>query len=167
MYPHGFSVRHWQMIEAGRPITMITLLRVAEAFDLQPEDLLGGLAHHLRRLARRLQYFLDGDSALKTPIDLAERLGACGGGTISFLRFEEGKFTVSIPALIALYGRPELEQPVHIDPESDPEGDSGRTVLAITPPTPLEAITSDQQDRLIDQLLALITAALPRQKRRS
>jgi hypothetical protein len=49
MYSHGFSVRHWQMIEAGRPITMVTLLRVAEAFDLQPEEILAGLAHHLRR----------------------------------------------------------------------------------------------------------------------
>jgi hypothetical protein len=38
MLSYGFSVRHWQMIEAGRPITMITLLRVAEAFELQPEE---------------------------------------------------------------------------------------------------------------------------------
>jgi hypothetical protein len=49
MLSYGFSVRHWQMIEAGRPITMITLLRVAEAFELQPEELLTGLSHHLRR----------------------------------------------------------------------------------------------------------------------
>lgn len=114
------------------------------------------------KLARRLQYFLDGDPTLKMPADLAERLGACGGGTISFLRFEKGKFCVSIPALIILYGRPGVEQPVRIDPESEPQGDSDRTVLAITLPTPLEAITSEQQDRLIDRLLAVITAALPR-----
>jgi len=31
---YGFSVRHWQMIEAGRPITVITLLRVCEAFEI-------------------------------------------------------------------------------------------------------------------------------------
>jgi len=49
MLSYGFSVRHWQMIEAGRPITMITLLRVAEAFELVPEELLTGLSHHLRR----------------------------------------------------------------------------------------------------------------------
>jgi transcriptional regulator with XRE-family HTH domain len=49
MLSYGFSVRHWQMIEAGRPITMITLLRVAEAFELLPDELLTGLSHHLRR----------------------------------------------------------------------------------------------------------------------
>lgn len=45
----GFSVRHWQMIESGRPITMFTLLRICEAFDTPPERLVEGLAHHLRR----------------------------------------------------------------------------------------------------------------------
>ncbi len=49
MLSYGFSVRHWQMIEAGRPITMITLLRVAEAFEVLPDQLLGGLSHHLGR----------------------------------------------------------------------------------------------------------------------
>jgi hypothetical protein len=28
MISHGFSVRHWQMIEAGRPVTVTTLLRI-------------------------------------------------------------------------------------------------------------------------------------------
>jgi len=45
----GFSLRHWQMIEAGRPSTLFTLLRVCEAFDVQPEELLAGLGQHLRK----------------------------------------------------------------------------------------------------------------------
>ena len=49
MISYGFSVRHWQMIEAGRPITMFTLLRVCEAFTILPEELVAGLAHHLRK----------------------------------------------------------------------------------------------------------------------
>jgi transcriptional regulator with XRE-family HTH domain len=43
MISYGFSVRHWQMIEAGRPSTLITLLRICDAFDIQPEQLLEGL----------------------------------------------------------------------------------------------------------------------------
>ena len=49
MISYGFSVRHWQMIEAGRPSTVFTLLRVCEAFDLSMEQLVTGLSHHLRR----------------------------------------------------------------------------------------------------------------------
>lgn len=49
MISYGFSVRHWQMMEAGRPITMFTLLRVCEAFGLPPEELIAGLSQHLRR----------------------------------------------------------------------------------------------------------------------
>jgi DNA-binding Xre family transcriptional regulator len=45
----GFSARHWQMIEAGRPITLFTLLRICEAFETSPEKLVAGLAHHLRK----------------------------------------------------------------------------------------------------------------------
>ena len=43
MISYGFSVRHLQMIEAGRPSTLFTLLRVCEAFDVQPEQLVAGL----------------------------------------------------------------------------------------------------------------------------
>src|SRR5215472_6184822 len=32
MIAFGFSPRHWQEIEAGRPITMTTLLRICDAF---------------------------------------------------------------------------------------------------------------------------------------
>lgn len=49
MYSHGFSVRHWQMIEAGRPFTMFTLLRICEAFEIQPDQLVAGLGQHLRK----------------------------------------------------------------------------------------------------------------------
>ena len=49
MISYGFSVRHWQMIEAGRPITVFTLLRVCETFEISPEELVTGLAHHLRK----------------------------------------------------------------------------------------------------------------------
>lgn len=43
MISYGFSVRHWQMIEAGRPSTLFTLLRICEAFGIQPEQLVAGL----------------------------------------------------------------------------------------------------------------------------
>jgi hypothetical protein len=45
----GFSVRHWQMMEAGRPMTVFTLLRVCDAFDLTLEELIAGLDQHLRK----------------------------------------------------------------------------------------------------------------------
>jgi CheY-like chemotaxis protein/DNA-binding XRE family transcriptional regulator len=40
----GFSARHWQQIETGRPTTMTTLLRICETFHINPEDLIRGLA---------------------------------------------------------------------------------------------------------------------------
>jgi hypothetical protein len=46
---YGFSLRHYQMIEAGRPITVFTLLRVCEAFEISPEQLVAGLGQHLRK----------------------------------------------------------------------------------------------------------------------
>ena len=49
MYSHGFSVRHWQMIEAGRPLTMFTMLRICEAFNVQPDQLIAGLGQYLRK----------------------------------------------------------------------------------------------------------------------
>ena len=39
----GFSTRHWQQIEAGRPITVITLLRICEVFEIAMEELVRGL----------------------------------------------------------------------------------------------------------------------------
>ena len=43
MISFGFSFRHWQMIEAGRPITVITLLRVGKAFGISVRDLIDGI----------------------------------------------------------------------------------------------------------------------------
>jgi transcriptional regulator with XRE-family HTH domain len=43
MLTFGFSTRHWQQIEAGRPITLTTMLRVCDAFQVTPETLLRGL----------------------------------------------------------------------------------------------------------------------------
>jgi len=43
MISFGFSARHWQQIEAGRPITVTTLLRVCEVFETPIGKLVGGL----------------------------------------------------------------------------------------------------------------------------
>ncbi len=39
----GFSARHWQQIEAGRPITMTTLLRICEVFEVPVASVVRGL----------------------------------------------------------------------------------------------------------------------------
>ncbi|MBN2575786.1 MAG: helix-turn-helix domain-containing protein [Deltaproteobacteria bacterium] len=36
MIGHGFSARHWQQIETGRPITLKTLVRACMAFGVLP-----------------------------------------------------------------------------------------------------------------------------------
>src|ERR1700687_3918448 len=43
-----FSVRLWHMIEVGCPFTMFTLLRISEAVDIPPDEILSGLTQHLR-----------------------------------------------------------------------------------------------------------------------
>lgn len=43
MISYGFSARHWQQIEAGRPITVSTLLRICSAFEIPLEHLVHGL----------------------------------------------------------------------------------------------------------------------------
>lgn len=43
MLSFGFSTRHWQQIEAGRPFTLKTMFRICDAFDAVPEQLLRGL----------------------------------------------------------------------------------------------------------------------------
>lgn len=40
---YGFSARHWQQIEAGRPITVSTLLRVCAVLQTSVENLVRGL----------------------------------------------------------------------------------------------------------------------------
>jgi transcriptional regulator with XRE-family HTH domain len=39
----GFSARHWQQIEAGRPITVSTLLRICAVFGISAANLVRGL----------------------------------------------------------------------------------------------------------------------------
>jgi DNA-binding Xre family transcriptional regulator len=43
MISSGFSARHWQQIEAGRPITLTTLLRICEALNVKLTKVLAGL----------------------------------------------------------------------------------------------------------------------------
>jgi transcriptional regulator with XRE-family HTH domain len=43
MMSYGFSARHWQQIEAGRPITVSTLLRVCAVFGVSIDRLVYGL----------------------------------------------------------------------------------------------------------------------------
>ncbi len=43
MISYGFSARHWQQIEAGRPITVSTLLRICAVFETSLEHLVRGL----------------------------------------------------------------------------------------------------------------------------
>ncbi|PYU63066.1 MAG: hypothetical protein DMG55_01625 [Acidobacteria bacterium] len=43
MISYGFSARHWQQIEAGRPITVSTLLRVCAVFGASIDRLVHGL----------------------------------------------------------------------------------------------------------------------------
>jgi transcriptional regulator with XRE-family HTH domain len=43
MISYGFSARHWQQIEAGRPITVSTLLRICAVFETSLEKLVRGL----------------------------------------------------------------------------------------------------------------------------
>ena len=43
MISFGFSARHWQQIEAGRAITVTTLLRICEVFGVSAERLVRGL----------------------------------------------------------------------------------------------------------------------------
>jgi len=43
MISFGFSARHWQQIEAGRPITVTTLLRICGVFKVRVEEVVRGL----------------------------------------------------------------------------------------------------------------------------
>lgn len=40
MISHGFSARHWQQIESGRPITLRTLVKAAMVFEVRPSVLI-------------------------------------------------------------------------------------------------------------------------------
>ena len=43
MISFGFSARHWQQIEKGRPITVSTLLRICAVFEIPVGLLVRGL----------------------------------------------------------------------------------------------------------------------------
>jgi len=43
MLSFGFSTRHWQQVEAGRPITVSTLIRICEVFEVPMSKLVRGL----------------------------------------------------------------------------------------------------------------------------
>ena len=43
MISFGFSARHWQQIEKGRPITVRTLLRICKVFRITMARLVKGL----------------------------------------------------------------------------------------------------------------------------
>jgi transcriptional regulator with XRE-family HTH domain len=43
MLSFGFSTRHWQQVEAGRPITVTTLLRICEVFEMPMSRMVQGL----------------------------------------------------------------------------------------------------------------------------
>jgi hypothetical protein len=49
MISFGFSARHWQQIEAGRPITVSTLLRICDVFKISAERLVHGLDRGIYR----------------------------------------------------------------------------------------------------------------------
>lgn len=43
MISHGYSVRYWQKIEAGKPITLRTLLRICRVFSVPIHVIVHGL----------------------------------------------------------------------------------------------------------------------------
>jgi len=49
MIGYGFSARHWQQIEAGRPITIRTLLRICDTFGVRAAELINGLDRGIYR----------------------------------------------------------------------------------------------------------------------
>lgn len=49
MISFGFSARHWQQIEAGRPITIRTLLRICDTFEVRAAQLIDGLDRGIYR----------------------------------------------------------------------------------------------------------------------
>ena len=55
MISFGFSARHWQQIEAGRPITVTTLLRICEVLDTDVARLLRKLDDGIYRRSGQLE----------------------------------------------------------------------------------------------------------------
>ena len=55
MITHGYSVRYWQKIEAGKPITLRTLLRICRLFAVPMCDVVRGLDAIRKKGLRRRQ----------------------------------------------------------------------------------------------------------------
>ena len=55
MISFGFSARHWQQIEAGRPITVTTLLRICEVFGVSLSRIVRGLDEGVYENSQREQ----------------------------------------------------------------------------------------------------------------
>lgn len=53
MLSQGFSVRYWQRVEAGKPITMRTLLRICRLFSTPMCDVVRGLDEIPKKDLRR------------------------------------------------------------------------------------------------------------------
>jgi transcriptional regulator with XRE-family HTH domain len=49
MIGFGFSARHWQQIEAGRPITLTTMLRICDTFSVRAAQLVADLDRGIYR----------------------------------------------------------------------------------------------------------------------
>jgi transcriptional regulator with XRE-family HTH domain len=47
MIGYGFSARHWQQIEAGRAITLKTLLRICDTFSVRASQLIDDLDRNI------------------------------------------------------------------------------------------------------------------------
>jgi transcriptional regulator with XRE-family HTH domain len=53
MITHGYSVRYWQKVEAGKPITLRTLLRICRLFAAPMCDVVRGLDEIPKKGPRR------------------------------------------------------------------------------------------------------------------
>jgi len=49
MISEGFSARHWQQIEAGRPVTMTTVLRICDTFNVGVCELLAAIEDQTKK----------------------------------------------------------------------------------------------------------------------
>jgi hypothetical protein len=61
----GFPAHHWQQVEAGKPITVTTLLRICEVFDISMANVVRGLDAGV--------YEMQASSALKRRFPIAAK----------------------------------------------------------------------------------------------